>query len=316
MSFTWQLAESLGLAHLLLVAAGCTLFFILIGMCCPNWDEPYPRVVQYAYPSTSENRWFLMHVAKTTLRKEWYVSSISQFVGARGTTGSKLMLLLTSTLSVSSVYIESVLWSSGRVHTAVLVLTVVSSVGLALLGFVESSIEWAPLPLDWPDLESQADTDRMNSYDQQLEITRLTQEEDEAIKAQFANLHMVSAFTFVGCQFAAQVVAFGLSTTRTVDVDHGWVSLGVSVVGMGVFVVFCLLQWLSGANDTLLETSGPLARFAISNLPRCHCCYWKQDGSLSPKSLRRISWVFIGVEIVAFAALASCPGWNGIFLGS
>ena len=302
---TLGLAQSLGLVHILLIGIGCTLFCVLIGVCCPAWDEPYPRVVQYAYPSSSENRWFLMHVARTALRKEWYVSSISQFVSARGTTGSKLMLVLTSTVAISSVYIESVLWTQGRIPVSALVLTVIASIGLALLGFAESSIEWAPLPLDWPDLQLPIDTELMTLYYRQLEITRLTEAEDEQIKARFVDLHMIGAFTFVLAQFVARLVR-----------DDRGVGFVVGCVGLVAFLFFCAMQWLSGANDALLESGGPLlARCAVSSWPRwCRVCYWPQDGSLSPRARKRISWAFIGVEVVAFASLASCPGWDALFV--
>ena len=292
----------IGLVHLVLVAAAVALFAVLVGICCPTWDEPYPRVVQYAYPSLAENHWFLMHVSRTALRTNWYVSSISEFVGARGTTSAKVMLLACSLLSLSSIYIQAILWYQDKVGVPVLVFTVISSIGLGMLGFVESSLQWAPLPVDWPDMESEEDTSAMLRYDQQLGITRLTSEEDDAIKARFKQLHTLSAFVFVAFQLSAQVYAQETS------------GLVVGVIGTAMFAVFSLMQWLSGANDDSLEEIGCLSPFAVVNMPQSQCCYCPQNGSWSNAQLKCISWAFISVEIIAFASLSSCPGWNALLM--
>ncbi len=305
-TMTLTLLMSLGIVHLILILIGCILFLILLGVCCWAWDEPYPRVVQYAYPSSSENRWWLMHVSRTALRKEWYVSSISQFVGARGTTGSKLMLLLTTTLSLSSAYITAVMWCERACPLSTLVLTVLASLGLGLLGFVESSLEWTPLPLDYPDLESGEDQNRMNAFYSKLEITRLTGEDDAWIKAQFSNLHMCAAFLFVLAQFAAQVCRYvwGGSTVRGADTGLAFAS-----VGLGLFLVFCVLQWVSGANDDMLEGSNCSCLRARDMPDWLRLCYCPQGAAYSPRQLKRISWSFIGVELASFVSLASCVGW-------
>lgn len=304
---TLDLSASLGIAHLLLVLTGCTLFLTLIGLCCPSWDEPYPRVVQLAYPSSNENRWFLMHVSRTALRRNWYVSSISQFVGARGTTGAKLMMLMTTTLSLSSIYIQSLLWTEGSIPTVALVLSVISSFGLGTLGFCESALEWAPLPVDYPVLETVAQ-EKMDAYYKQLEITRLTEEEDTTIKSQFSTVHMISAFTFILGQFSSQVCTFSLYHNQT---ESGFI---VACIGMGLFLIFCLMQWISGANDSMLLGSSLLSRFAVFNMSRLQCCYYPQMGTLSPAVLKRVSWSFILVELGAFSLIASCPGWSALHL--
>lgn len=294
-----SVVPAIGVAHLTLVGVGCILFSILIGLWCPLWDEPYPRVSQFAYPSTVEKRWFLMHVNRTALRREWYVSSISQFVGARGTTGAKLMILLTTSLSLSTLYLTALLWSTSVIPTASLVLFVLASVGLCTLGFVESAVEWAPLPIDYPQLQCAEDTELMEGYYKQLEVVRLTHAEDSRIKAQFATLHMIAAFLFIGGQFAAQVVD-----------NSSIIALVAASVGLFTFVCFCLLQWLSGCNDALIQSWPKVSRFAVSNLhPKMRFLYWPQDGSLPHDTLKRISYTFISVELCAFSMLASIPGW-------
>ena len=290
---------SLGVAQLGVVAAGCALFMGLIGVCCPSWDEPFPRVVQLAYPSDAEKHWFLMHASKTALRKKWYVSSISQFVGARGTTGAKLMLMMTTATSVFSSVLGVLLWTSDSMPDAAFGLGLLASAGLFTLGFVESAIEWAPLAVDWPDLEDPLDEAKMSDYYASMEIQRLSQAEDTVIKAQFAALHTLAAFVFIGSEFAAQLVY-----------DQP-VAKAVAAVGVSFFGAFCLLQWLTGVNDPLLLASPLLARFAVANFaPRFQLLYWPQGSIRSRLELKLISFLFISVEMVAFASLASARGWN------
>jgi hypothetical protein len=302
-----DIAQSLGVVHLCIVFLGVILLFGLLGLCCPSFQEPYPRIVQYSYPSHAENRWFLMHVSKTALKRDYYVSSISNFVSARGTTPSKLMLLLMTSLCLSSAYIQGLLWTLERIPTATLVLSLVSSVGLGLLGWVESSLQWAPLPVDYPDLESDVDKQRMEDYYKQMEITRLTGEEDAQIKSQFATLHLISAFTFIIGQFVAQLVLYTHDPHSTMTLS----SCIVAVVGMGMFTCFSLLQWITGASDSMLQ-GGRLSSFAIANVSWLQCFYFPQNGSLPQPTLKRVSVMFVMVEICAFGAMCVCPALNAL----
>jgi hypothetical protein len=297
---------SLGVVHLSIIIVSLLAFTLLIGLFDPSSNEPYPRVSQLSFPSSSEKSFYLMHVSKTALKKQWYVSSISQFVSCRGTTSAKLMMWLCSSLCLSGCYIQSLLWSEDKIGVATLVLTILSQLGLGTLGWCESALEWDPLPVDYPELESATDKERMNGYYNSLQITRLTKEEDSSIKTKLASVHLVSAFVFILCQFAGQVVLY--HEVQNIP------SVVVAVVGMGLFLVFCMLQWCTGASDQMIQACTPISKFAISNLTSFQCLYFPQNGTLAEPILKRVSWMFLVVEITSFTLMACAPAVNALCL--
>ena len=273
----------LGVIHLSLLLCGIAMFLYLLGLCNPSWEEPYPRACQFAYPHAREKRWFLQFVNQTALLRNWYTTSISQYVGARGTTGAKLMLLMTTCMGLSQLYIALYLWYASHYTSTVLTLYLVASVCVLLLGFCESALSWT-IPPALPEMTDPHDIAVVQEYYALKQIVPMTAEEDETIKQWLSIVHTTVAILYIVLQFAATVV-------------HGeHASTVVAGVGLGSFVLFCALQWLSGCNDA------HLGRCAMARMPRCLRFFYYPQGSVAnARVLKRISWTFLSIELLAFA---------------
>lgn len=283
----------LGVLHITEVAVGIFFFLYLLGIFNPSWDEPYPRSVQWSYPSSNEKHWFLQIVNQTALRRDWYTTSISQYVGARGTTGAKLMVQMTTTIAISQLYIVLMLYSQDIYHTDTVILACISCACVYILGFCESALYWT-LPIEIPPMKDIEDQHLIKKYANDKQITPLTEDEDTLIKDRLSIVHTTVAILFILLQFTVQII-------------HGHVpEIILAFIGLFTFVFFCIIQWLSGVNDN------GLGCLAIKNISWIQCMYYPQGTLTTPRSLKTMSWFFLSFELIAFAVMSALPGFNAI----
>ena len=129
----------------------CSIWLVLPMFVLEN--EPRPRIVQWSYPASAlkyintRYRKFLFlrplkWVSRTRVLHEWYVKSISEYAGARGTSASKLMLMCTTmcgTLQIVLAIGMNITQLCSRHRMWCLVLGGVCCVGI---GVIESALLW------------------------------------------------------------------------------------------------------------------------------------------------------------------------------
>ena len=140
-----------GLTQICLVGVSLALFispFVCLSKYYP--DEPAPRVVQLAYPTIRKVP-FVLFVNQTVVHREWYVASISQYAGARGSTAAKVLTFATSAGGVLQLVLAILIWfynttdstgSSSTIAHIRLVLLLIAGVGCVLIGQAESAVLW------------------------------------------------------------------------------------------------------------------------------------------------------------------------------
>jgi len=140
-----------GLTQICLVGVSLALFispFVCLSKYYP--DEPAPRVVQLAYPTIRKVP-FVLFVNQTVVHREWYVASISQYAGARGSTAAKVLTFATSAGGVLQLVLAILIWfynttdSTGSNSTIAhirLILLLIAGIGCVLIGQAESAVLW------------------------------------------------------------------------------------------------------------------------------------------------------------------------------
>ena len=181
------------MTFLLLYLGACNALPDRCNPCRLHHDEPCPRAVRWTYPEEIEEahrHWFLVHVAQTRLIKDMYVSSISQYVGARGTSGAKLMLMSSTAVSLCQTHIAWLLW---RCHALTddpnhpqdfqrWTYMWLAALSLLLLGLAESAIDWKTT--DTRKKEGQANSKALKAAsDAHAAIEKKEADEDDAAAA-------------------------------------------------------------------------------------------------------------------------------------
>lgn len=140
-----------GLTQICLVGISLALFispFVCLSKYYP--DEPAPRVVQLAYPTIRKVP-FVLFVNQTVVHREWYVASISQYAGARGSTAAKVLTFATSAGGVLQLVLAILIWfynttDSGGSNSTIahirLILLLIAGIGCVLIGQAESAVLW------------------------------------------------------------------------------------------------------------------------------------------------------------------------------
>ena len=111
--------------------------------------EPAPRVVQLAYPTIRKVP-FVLFVNQTVIHQRWYVASISQYAGARGSTAAKILTFATTAGGVLQVLLAILIWfhntasANDNLHIddARLALLLIGGVACVFIGQAESAILW------------------------------------------------------------------------------------------------------------------------------------------------------------------------------
>ena len=130
----------------------CLILFISPFVCLSRYypDEPAPRVVQLAYPTIRKVP-FVLFVNQTVVHREWYVASISQYAGARGSTAAKVLTFATTAGGVVQLVLAILIWfynttdSAGPNSTIAhirFVLLLIGGIGCVLIGQAESAVLW------------------------------------------------------------------------------------------------------------------------------------------------------------------------------
>jgi hypothetical protein len=170
----------LGIAQISVITLSIILFISpLICFAAYYPHEPAPRIVQLAYP-TLQKIPFLLFVNQTVVHSEWYVASISQYAGARGTTAAKILTFATATAGVLQIILSILLWNapntnvSNTVNDARLVLLILGGIGSICLGQAESAIPWhygrrEQIILEWATLSETERQQRLNAAITSLE---------------------------------------------------------------------------------------------------------------------------------------------------
>ena len=140
-----------GLTQVSLVGISLMLFispFVCLSRYYP--EEPAPRVVQLAYPTIRKVP-FVLFVNQTVVHREWYVASISQYAGARGSTAAKVLTFATTAGGVLQLVLAILIWfynttdsTDPNLRTAHvrLVLLLIAGLGCVLIGQAESAVLW------------------------------------------------------------------------------------------------------------------------------------------------------------------------------
>ena len=171
----------------------------------------------------------------------------------------------------------------------------------------------------------------------QRETSVYTEEDEAEGKALLRLLHMVAAFAVVGFNVAGQWV--GGSAQRDLRIP----SVVTVSIGLTAFLIFCMMQWLSGANDADIPDAleafrGARVAYTFCSclrpccfcppgfqhnpelepalLTMCDCC--TRSGKRTVKQARVIcaSWWFICMEMVVFVALCSTTAVEALTLNS
>ena len=138
-----------GCVDIALIILVMTLF-ILPFTCASRWypNEPAPRIVQLGFPSLQVLP-FSMFVVNTVIQPRWYVSSISEYGGARGSSAAKLLALATSAAGCLQFVLAIFIWQytqyaygSDYYALARFILLSIGSCGCIMIGFAESAILW------------------------------------------------------------------------------------------------------------------------------------------------------------------------------
>jgi hypothetical protein len=141
----------IGLTQVGLVGLSLTVFiapFVCLYRYYP--DEPAPRVVQLAYPTIRKVP-FVLFVNQTVVHREWYVASISQYAGARGSTAAKVLTFATTAGGVLQLILAMLIWTYNTSHSRReniniahirLALLVIAGIGCILIGQAESALLW------------------------------------------------------------------------------------------------------------------------------------------------------------------------------
>ena len=140
----------LGVAQFGLVVITLGLFispFICLWSYYPY--EPAPRVVQLAYPTIRKVP-FALFVNQTVIHQRWYVASISQYAGARGSTAAKILTFATTAGGVLQVLLAILIWFHNTANAndnlyidhIRFALLLIGGVACVFIGQAESAILW------------------------------------------------------------------------------------------------------------------------------------------------------------------------------
>ena len=350
------------MGFLLMYLGACNALPPHLNLCPVHDTEPCPRAVRWTYPEEiqpHQRHWFLLHVAQTRLVKGMYVASISQYVGARGTSGAKLMLMSCTAVAICQMQTAWMLWRMSQlVHGEAqpitrMVLMWAAAISLMILGLAESALDWQTQIKSKKDDEDNADgsgmahtpsfsflaqdsptDDDSSEHSTRPPLKRIMSVYTEADEAQGKStlraVHMLAAFAVVGLNVAAQ--------WEGPQTESRLASVVLVTVGLVSFLVFCIMQWLSGANDELIPDAIGYMRaskvaysWCAPCRPFCYCPPgFQNDPSVdpllvkicdgcqgrAPKKQRVIcaSWWFITVEVVAFCALTGTSAIEALTL--
>lgn len=118
--------------------------FVFPFTCGSRWypNEPAPRIVQYGFPA-SKRLPFVMFVNNTVIHPDWYVSSISEYGGARGTTSGKALTLATTCTGVFQFALALCLYQYGAYESLPrFVLLSLGAGACMMIGLAESALSW------------------------------------------------------------------------------------------------------------------------------------------------------------------------------
>ena len=135
-------------------------------------------------------------------------------------------------------------------------------------------------------------------------------ETDDKEKNVFASVHMCSALGLIFCNFAAHA----LSVSGLHDHPARYGSFVCAVVGFSAFMIFCMMQYLSGNyNDSLGFLPSCLMPSPTSCLKKLYCPQTKPEtyGKCSKKAL---ALCFIIMESVAFLSIVISTPIEAILL--
>lgn len=285
---------TMGIFHSCFIAIIISIFFYILGACNSKWSEPVPKAVNWAYPNDEEKSWLLQFVSETALKTNFYTTSISQYVGARGTSGSKLMLLTTTFLGTSQIFQVIVLYYTNNIHLSTYILSWISSFFIIVLGFCESALLWDYV---YPEFKCEEDVELLRLYRVHLNIQKENTTNDKYLKTRLSIVHTFSALSFIFLQLAISIIEY-VTHQRLVSFIFG-------LIGLGSFMIFCVFQWLTGSNDDML------GHLAIVRIPCLQCFYYPQ-GSMPTKYLKAVSWMFILTELVSFCSMGLVISWISI----
>lgn len=105
-------------------------------------NEPAPRIVQYGFPALTR-RALSIFVNNTVIQPDWYVSSISEYGGARGTTAGKMLTLATTLAGCFQFVLALCIYQYGAYeYLARFILLVIGALGCLCIGLAESALLW------------------------------------------------------------------------------------------------------------------------------------------------------------------------------
>lgn len=238
-------------------------------------SDLHPRVCRLGAPTTlAHARWLDLLVFETAIEIDCYVSSISEYVGARGTFGNKIMISATGLLALSQLFLAWGYYETGKNP----VLLTISSIGLFMVGICDSAVDWTILPYAIACKQDQAILDH---YEERKRVKTGDGIENKG-KTMFGWIHSLSALIFI----ALQCVVFLF--------DSQWVVCMLCWISLCSFLFFCAMQYIAGNYDDVLPS--------VLTLKKKY--FPKKDLQRSEEMNRRLSLVFLFFESITFLPLA------------
>ena len=356
-----------------------------------------PRIVEWSYPSSSAT-FFVKQVFSTVIHELWYVKSISEYAGARGTTAGKILQTTTSVLGMSQLILALLIWQyysnsdqnsenfqSSSITLTRLILYCIGATACSVIGNCESAILWIygrdeKIRTDWMNESdrsaaislTQIELKKLESatmltteeqsamptkdeltaaldnaekvigvgnisqnypvyppecyyvYERYTKITKelsygkpylnIMVDEDEADKALYANIHMVSAIILIVCNTTAACLGWMNCFAKEVSIFFG-------LIGCGMFIVFSLMQYLSGNYDQELGLNDicgmDLTTQQNTNCFRKFMHYFRcaQNEVESYRCSKKIyGIIFIFVEFVGFGGVSAAIGVEAVLM--
>lgn len=368
----------------------CVLLFTL-PICLPCYrHEPMPRITQHGFPADSKIL-FVKHVHATVIHDQWYVKSISEYAGARGTTAAKVLAAATSVLGMLQFTLSLLIWSqyenisfpskggNSDIYLWRMILYCIGSFACAVIGNAESAISWEhgrneKIRASWVNDDSKDLTIR-ETHDALIRLRDLPQIEpsdvkirptekefeeainnlhqiiigegivdnvrppygyyvykrytkkkkesnygtpylhvmvsdDEKDKWVYGIIHMLSAVGLIACNTIASLLGWRMSFAKDT-------AMVFSIIGASFFMIFSLMQWLSGNYDQDIGldnicgmdiTTQKKTRFI--NIFRC-AQYEVENYRCSKKTL---GIIFIFVEFIGFGGVVASTGIEAILM--
>lgn len=273
------------------VTYAALMFFLYILGTCTNGEKYalHPKMVKLNYPKSERNDWVHFCVSETAIKYGWYVTSISQFCGCRGSSANKILMVITCFVASSQLHSAIFLYKTGEFTISILTMACVSSFALFTLGFCESAILWDIPPMSR--FHCVEDEEIVRKYNQSKGNIDTTAGEDIKFKRTLSIIHSICAIIFIFLQFAIAQEYWELNKSAQAPYI-------VACIGMGAFVLFALMQYFSGANDSFLGC------LAIKNFPKLQFFYYPQ-GSVSERKLNVLSTLFLTVEFISFISMST-----------